>query len=90
MRHTTVHDMKRARYIAELVIQGRTLEEIGKELGMHKSTIHTIIHRRLSMYAPDIYESVKQRLSYNLAVRHLRGGEATRLKYAKQNATNPD
>ena len=55
------------------------------ELG--KSTVHKDVTERLEKIDPELFDSVRKVLDYNLSVRHLRGGEATRNKCAKNRHT---
>ena len=49
---------------------------------MGKSTVHKDVTERLMTLDPELCERVRKVLDYNLSVRHLRGGEATRKKCA--------
>ena len=58
-----------------------TVRMAAKQFGISKSTVHKDVRERLKVIDPDLYLKVMKVLSYNKAVRHLRGGEATRRKY---------
>jgi len=82
-----VHDYikDRAIRIGEYVIESRkTVRKIAKEFGVSKSTVHKDLTERLPEINPELANRVKEILEYHKAIRHLRGGEATRLKYKKQ------
>lgn len=53
---------------------------------MGKSTVHKHVTERLKSLDRELYEKVREVLDYNLSVRHLRGGEATRNKFIHKNA----
>lgn len=59
-----------------------TVRDAAKHFGMGKSTVHKDVTERLKDADPSLYEKVRVILDYNLSVRHLRGGEATRKKCA--------
>ena len=59
-----------------------TVRESAKRFGISKSTVHKDITERLPELNNELYEEVKKVLETNKAERHLRGGEATKQKYA--------
>ena len=74
--------LKEAEYIAKT---GATVRAAAKVFHFSKSTVHKDVTERLFEIDKQLYEKVKRVLELNLAERHLRGGEATRLKFAKNN-----
>lgn len=71
-------------YLAEYIIEkGCTVRAAAAEFGISKSTVHKDITERLKKINPALYTEVKPVLDKNKAERHLRGGEATRVKYLK-------
>jgi putative DeoR family transcriptional regulator, stage III sporulation protein D len=60
-----------------------TVRVIAKEFGVSKSTVHKDLTERLPEINPDLANEVKEILDYHKSIRHLRGGEATKLKYKK-------
>ncbi len=60
-----------------------TVRETAKAFGISKSTVHKDVTERLKKTNIKLFYKVKVILDENLSVRHLRGGEATRRKYAK-------
>lgn len=70
--------------IAYLMIDGnRTVREVSKLIGYSKSTVHNDITNRLKTIDYNLYMRVKKILEFNKKIRHIRGGEATKLKYLK-------
>lgn len=65
-------------YIAE---KGATVREAAKRFGVSKSSVHKDMDERLPKLSQPLAAQVRQVLRHNKAVRHLRGGEATRRKY---------
>lgn len=61
-----------------------TVRKIAKEFGVSKSTVHKDLTERLPEINPDLAEEVKKILEYHKSVRHLRGGEATKIKYKQE------
>jgi len=73
---------QRACELARYIIKYRaTVRSAAREFGISKSTVHKDVKERLKQVDPDLYAHACLVLSYNKAVRHLRGGEATRRKY---------
>lgn len=68
--------------MANLMIDGnRTVREVAKIVGYSKSTVHNDLTNKLKEIDYDLYQDVRKLLDYNKKNRHLRGGEATKLKY---------
>lgn len=61
-----------------------TVRAAAKRFSLGKSTVHKDVTEHLKHVDFDLYEKVRKVLDYNLSVRHLRGGEATRLKSRKK------
>lgn len=81
--------IKIGRYIVETK---KTVRVIAKEFGVSKSTVHKDLTERLPVVNPELYKEVKNVLEHHKQIRHIRGGEATRIKYrkeSKQNKTEP-
>ncbi len=57
------------------------LGRLKKIIGYSKSTVHHDLTTKLEKIDYTLYLKVKELLEYNKKVRHLRGGEATKLKY---------
>lgn len=68
-----------AQYIIE---NGATVRETAKEFGISKSTVHKDVTERLPIINNQLYRQVKAVLEKNKQERHIRGGQATKLKYA--------
>lgn len=68
------------KYIAET---GDTVRGAAKKFGVAKSTVHKAVTERLARVNASLALEVQGVLMRNLAERHLRGGEATRLRYAR-------
>ncbi|MCA0991254.1 sporulation transcriptional regulator SpoIIID [Alkalihalobacillus hwajinpoensis] len=81
-----VHDYIKERTIKignYIVETKKTVRVIAKEFGVSKSTVHKDLTERLPEINPDLANEVKGILEYHKSIRHLRGGEATRIKYRK-------
>ncbi|MCI8458668.1 MAG: stage III sporulation protein D [Clostridia bacterium] len=73
----------RARTLAEhIAATGDTVRGAGEKFGVSKSTVHKDVTERLRDVDAQLYERVKEILDKNLSERHLRGGNATKEKYA--------
>lgn len=60
-----------------------TVRRAAAQFGVSKSTLHKDVSQRLKNINPALYEDVKEVLEINKAQRHIRGGEATKLKYCR-------
>lgn len=88
-----VHDYIKERTIriGRCVVETRnTVRMIAKEFGVSKSTVHKDLTERLPEINPDLANQVKSILEYHKSVRHLRGGEATKIKYKKSRNQKKD
>ncbi len=61
-----------------------TVRQAAKAHGLSKSSVHKDMCQRLPRIDPRLAGQVAALLQYNKAVRHLRGGEATRQRYRQQ------
>ena len=74
---------ERAREFAKYIIEhGATVRQTASEFGISKSTVHKDVSYRLRSIDPALYSKVKAVLDKNLQERHIRGGIATKNKYA--------
>ncbi|MDC3411808.1 sporulation transcriptional regulator SpoIIID [Aquibacillus sp. 3ASR75-11] len=79
-----MHDYIKERTIRigkHIVETRKTVRVIAKEFGVSKSTVHKDLTERLPEINPELANEVKEILDHHKAIRHLRGGEATKLKY---------
>ena len=76
--------IKRVLEEAEYVIDtGDTVRGTARVFSISKSTVHKDLTDRLKKIDAHLYVLVKKVLDKNLSERHIRGGNATRLKYLK-------
>ena len=76
---------KRVIEMANIFIEGkRTVREVAKIVGYSKSTVHHDLTTKLEDIDFELYKKVKDLLEYNKKIRHIRGGESTRLKYLSE------
>ncbi len=68
-----------ARYIIE---NGATVRQTAKKFGISKSTVHSDVTGKLEKTDPELFEKVRLVLNENKRERHIRGGIATKEKYA--------
>ncbi len=66
-----------------LVEHGATVRSAAQVFGISKSTVHKDVTETLKNVNHALYNDVQQLLLKNKQERHLRGGEATRLKYCE-------
>ncbi len=67
-------------YILE---QRATVRAAAKQFGISKSTVHKDVSERLPHIRPVLAEQVREVLLQNKQERHIRGGLATKEKYAR-------
>lgn len=73
----------RAVVLGEYIIENRTtVRAAAKKFGISKSTVHKDVSERLKKEDPALYRQVKDILEINKQERHIRGGLATKRKYA--------
>jgi putative DeoR family transcriptional regulator (stage III sporulation protein D) len=65
-----------------IIDTNETVREIAKVFGVSKSTIHTDLTERLKESHSPLYPEVTAILEEHRRVRHLRGGAATKAKFA--------
>ena len=80
---------KRACKLAVYMIEtGATVRTAARHFGISKSTVHKDVTERLKRKNPSLCEEVGEVLLKNKSERHLRGGNATRLRYQKLKGEN--
>lgn len=68
--------------IASYMIESKcTVRSAATKFGVSKSTVHKDISERLRVISPGIYGQIKELLETNKQERHIRGGNATKIKY---------
>ncbi|GHU53598.1 sporulation transcriptional regulator SpoIIID [Clostridia bacterium] len=73
----------RAVELGEYIVKNKaTVRATATKFGISKSTVHKDVSERLEKIKPNLYEQVKEVLEFNKQERHIRGGEATKQKYA--------
>jgi len=78
---------RRVREEAEYIVaNGATVRQTARVLGVSKSTVHKDMESRLPRISGAMAREVYAVFSRNKAQRHLRGGEATRLRYERLRA----
>lgn len=66
-----------------IIENNATVRQTAKEFNISKSTVHKDVSERLKSISPSTYAQVKAILEQNKSERHIRGGLATKTKYAK-------
>lgn len=67
-----------------LIDNNCTIREVAAQFEISKSTVHKDISERLRELDSNLYLSAKAVLEHNFAVRHIRGGESTKLHYLEK------
>lgn len=69
--------------LAEYIVDSKTtVRGAAKKFGVSKSTVHKDVSERLKYINKPLYMEVKKILEINKSERHIRGGVATKKKYA--------
>lgn len=72
----------RACQLAVYMIENRgTVRSAAKAFGISKSTVHKDLSVRLPKLDQMLYQQVRSLMDENKSLRHLRGGQATKIKY---------
>ena len=80
---------ERIKQEAEYIVKtGSTVRATAKVFGVSKSTVHKDVSDRLFIIDRKLYYKVKDVLDVNLSERHIRGGEATKLKYKRKKSAD--
>ena len=61
-----------------------TVRDCAKYFGKSKSSIHNYLHLYLPKTDPELKKKVSAQAQLNFSEKHIRGGNATRLKYANR------
>lgn len=70
-------------HMANLIIENKsTVRDVARLVGYSKSTVHKDLTEKLPNIDYDMYLEVKDLLDFNKKIRHIRGGESTKLKYS--------
>lgn len=81
------NDKERPVVVGEYIVKDKaTVRTAAKRFGISKSTVHKDVSQRLESIDRELYEQVKAVLEENKALRHIRGGMATKEKYEKKRA----
>ena len=73
---------ERAVKLGEHIVENKdTVRRTAAKFGISKSTVHKDVTDRLKIINPYLYREVSLILEQNKQERHMRGGEATKLKY---------
>lgn len=83
--YSRIHGEERCELLALYLIENQaTVRAAARRFGISKSTVYKDVTEKLSHINHHLYTQVKDILEVNKAQRHLRGGEATRLKYLRK------
>jgi putative DeoR family transcriptional regulator (stage III sporulation protein D) len=86
-REIQIRVVDAAEYIAKT---GATVRACARKFGVSKSTVHKDMRMRLPLVDRALAREVDRVLGFNRAERHLRGGQATKLKYRARRAEGTD
>ncbi len=67
-----------------ILVNKSTVRQTAKAFGVSKSTVHKDLTEKLYKIDKQLFTNVRKLLNENLSQRHLRGGQATKLKFKKK------
>ena len=65
-----------------MIENNATVRSTAAYFGISKSTVHKDVSKTLRRVNPSLYRKIAELLELNKSERHIRGGEATKQKYA--------
>ncbi len=77
----------RSRVIEEanyIISTNKTIRELVNTYKVSKSTIHKDLHERLKEIDLDLYSKVNKIMKNHAEIKHIRGGQATKIKYSNK------
>ena len=75
---------ERAVELAHYIIETKdTVRGAAKKYGISKSTVHKDLHERLFDIDKNLFKKVDKVMQEHLEIRHINGGNATKMKYEK-------
>lgn len=78
------NDQERCVTLGHYIVENNaTVRAAAKQFGISKSTVHQDITSKLAQVNPKLHDEVKAVLDRNKQERHIRGGQATKQKYAE-------
>lgn len=60
-----------------------TIRQIANIMNVSKSTVHKDLHERLFYIDKNLFNKAKNILNEHIKIRHINGGNATKIKYQK-------
>jgi len=88
---TNMNDAIRNRvlYSAKVMLHDcLTVRDMAKIIGLSKSTVHKDLTDKLKLIDESLFEEIAILLEYNKKIRHIRGGQKTKEKYALIKSNN--
>ena len=78
-------DKERCVVLGTYIVENRaTVRRAAARYGISKSTVHKDVTQTLKFINKPLFMEVQELLQKNKEERHLRGGEATRIKYCRE------
>lgn len=75
-------DQRACELAVYMIETGATVRSTAQKFGISKSTVHKDLQNRLPRCNQTLYKQVRQVLDTNKKERHIRGGMATKRKFA--------
>lgn len=75
--------------LAQYILENQTtIRATAKVFNIPKSTVHHDLSHKLKYIDYNLYKKVKTLLEENFSIKHIHGGESTRIKYEKLKLLN--
>ncbi len=83
------HGRERCESLAIYMLENNaTVRSAAAHFGISKSTVHKDVSKTLNKVNRSLYQQISELLAANKSERHIRGGEATKRKYAEKRGDN--
>lgn len=79
-------EQKAVQYAKMVIDEHKTVRQIASETGTSKSTVHKYLKTYID--SKSLQNKVNKAMQTNFNTKHLRGGEATKKKYAEEKEKN--
>lgn len=84
MMYISSHKERCVALATYLIENKATVRSVAAKFGVSKSTVHKDITQSLARVNKALYSEVRKVLELNKQERHIRGGEATKRKYERE------
>ena len=81
--------IKRVEEEADYIVKTKeTIRKIAEKFGISKSTVHKDMGERLKEIDLEKYKKIQNIFKEHIEIRHILGGQSTKIKYSQMNQNN--